>query len=304
MTRNTRHILQFLGVTYFLCWTLAGVYALSGGEWQTGQAYIIALAYMLIPGATAILFQKYIAGEPVRETLAVWFRPNRWFLVAWLLPAFLVIGAIGVGTLFPGVEYSPDLAGFFDRYSDTLTPEQIERMQRNLERYPISPLWIGLLSGLVAGITINAFFALGEELGWRGFLVFRLRGLGFWKMSGLIGVIWGVWHAPIILMGHNYPQRPAAGTAMMVVFALLLTPILTYVRLKSHSTVSAAVFHGSVNGLGGISIMALAGGNELSVGLTGLAGFIVIAGAVMLLVLYDRFLASEPIMFKKHRIAR
>ncbi|MHB9029875.1 MAG: CPBP family intramembrane glutamic endopeptidase, partial [Candidatus Latescibacterota bacterium] len=274
MTRNTRHTLQFVGITFFFCWTLIGVYSLSGGEWQTRQAYTIALIYMLIPGITAILFQKYVAHEPVRETLALWFRPNRWFLAAWFLPAVLALLAVGTGLLLPGVEYSPDLSGFFDRYREVLTPEQVERMQRDMEQFPVSPFWIGLVNGLIAGITINAFFALGEEVAWRGFLVHRLAGLGFWRMAGLTGIIWGVWHAPIILMGHNYPQHPGIGVGMMIVFSLLLTPFLLYVRLKSRSTIAAAIFHGTINGLAGLSILVLAGGNDLTVGITGLAGFL------------------------------
>ncbi len=301
MTRNTRYILQFVGITYFLSWTLIGVFAFSGGRWQTAQAYTIALVYMLIPGLTAIVVQKYLAREPLVETLALRFRPNRWFLVAWLVPVALAIGALGAGVLVPGAGYSPDLSGFFQRYQDLLSPEQIERMRLDMEQYPLSPFWIGLANGLIAGVTINAVFALGEELGWRGLLVHRLSGLGFWKMSGIIGLIWGVWHAPIILLGHNYPQHPAPGVGMMILFSLLLTPLLVYFRLKSRSTVAAAVFHGTINGLAGLSVLMLAGGNDLTVGLTGAAGLATIALADLLLLAYDRFLASEPLMFGPRR---
>jgi membrane protease YdiL (CAAX protease family) len=298
VNRNTRYTLQFIGITFFFCWMLIGVYSLSGGEWQTRPAYIIALVYMLIPGITAILFQKFVTNEPVRETLALWFRPNRWFLAAWILPVFITLLAVGAGLLLPGVDYSPNLSGFFDRYREVLTPEQVARMQRDMEQFPVSPFWIGLVNGLVAGITINAFFALGEELAWRGLLVHRLSGMGFWKMTGLIGLIWGVWHAPIILMGHNYPQHPKAGIGMMIVFSLLLTPLLLYIRLKSGSSVAAAIFHGTINGLAGLSILVIAGGGDLTVGITGIAGFLALAAVILLLAMYDRFLSPEPLMFR------
>jgi len=134
----------------------------------------------------------------------------------------------------------------------------------------------------------------GEELGWRGFLQRELGYLGFWKSSALIGLIWGAWHAPIILQGHNYPQHPVAGVFMMIIFTLLLSPIFSYVRLKSGSVLAAAVIHGSLNGTVGLSVMVIKGGNDLTVGVTGLAGFIVLFIVNAGIFIYDRYPAKDP----------
>ncbi len=150
-------------------------------------------------------------------------------------------------------------------------------MQEQVAAFPVHPIWIGLLQGLVAGITINAVAGFGEELGWRGFLQNELGYLGFWKSSALIGAIWGIWHAPLILQGHNYPQNPVPGVFMMVVFCLLLAPIFSFVRLKAKSVIAAAIIHGSLNATAGLAIMLVAGGSDLLIGITGLAGFIVLA---------------------------
>ena len=61
------------------------------------------------------------------------------------------------------------------------------------------------------GPLINTLFALGEELGWRGFLLPSLLPLGQWRAILMSGLIWGVWHAPAILQGHNYPSQPVLG---------------------------------------------------------------------------------------------
>ena len=53
--------------------------------------------------------------------------------------------------------------------------------------------------GMLAGITINAVVAFGEELMWRGFLLKELKGKGIWRASLIIGSIWGIWHAPLII---------------------------------------------------------------------------------------------------------
>ncbi len=61
------------------------------------------------------------------------------------------------------------------------------------------------------GPLINTLLALGEELGWRGFLLPSLLPLGQWRAILMSGLIWGVWHAPAILQGHNYPSQPVLG---------------------------------------------------------------------------------------------
>lgn len=171
-------------------------------------------------------------------------------------------------------------------------------MKSQAAAFPIHPFWIGLLQGLIAGITINAVAGFGEELGWRGLLQREFGYLGFWKSSGIIGLIWGVWHAPIILQGHNYPQHPLEGVFMMTIFTLLLSPIFSYVRLKAKSVIAAAIIHGSLNATAGLSILVVKGGSDLTIGVTGMAGFIVLALANLGLFAYDRFLAKEPITNK------
>jgi membrane protease YdiL (CAAX protease family) len=221
---------------------------------------------------------------------------NRWFLVAWLLPPVIAFAVLGVSLLFPGVEYSPEMAGMLERFKSGLTPEQLEQMKNQSAALPVHPIWIAFFQGLLAGITVNAVAGFGEELGWRGLLQRELGYLGFWKSSALIGLIWGVWHAPIILQGHNYPQHPAAGVFMMIIFTLLLSPIFSYVRLKAGSVLAAAVIHGSLNGTVGLSVMIIKGGNDLTVGVTGLAGFIVLFIVNAAIFVYDRYLDKEPLL--------
>ena len=67
----------------------------------------------------------------------------------------------------------------------------------------------------VAAPLINTLLALGEELGWRGLLLPELLPLGQRRAILLSGVIWGFWHAPVILQGHNYPSQPVLGVFLM-----------------------------------------------------------------------------------------
>ena len=295
-TVNIRKVLIFVALTFLSSWLLAaGFYAL-GGRLNSPVAVVVLLIYMFMPMTMAIIVQKVIYKEPLKEPLGISFRPNRWFLVGWLLPPVVAFATIGVSLLLPGVEYSPGMAGFFERFGSALTPQQLEEAKRQLAALPIHVIWIALLQGLIAGITINAVAGFGEELGWRGLLQRELGYLGFWRSSALIGLIWGVWHAPIIIQGYNYPQHPLAGVLMMTIFTLLLSPIFSYVRLKAKSVIAAAIIHGSLNGTVGLAIMVIRGGNDLTVGVTGLAGFIVLAVANAGIFIYDRVVASEPVV--------
>lgn len=304
MKVNVRKALIFVALTLFASWLLAAVFYTAGGRLNTLPAFVMLSTYMFMPVAMAVIVQKVIYREPLKEPLGISFRPNRWFLVAWLLPPVVAIATIGASLLFPGIQYSPDMAGFLERFAASLTPEQLEQAQRQLAALPIHLFWVALLQGVLMGITINAVFGFGEELGWRGLLQLEFAPLGFWKSSALIGLIWGVWHAPIIIQGYNYPQHPVAGVFMMTAWTILLSPIFSYVRLKARSVIAAAIIHGSLNATAGLSLMVIEGGNDLTVGLTGLAGFIVLVAVNVAILIFDRFVTKEPITTREQAASR
>ncbi len=276
MFNKYRYPLLFIALTFFINWLLIALFLALGEGWNSTATPLVLVAYMFVPMLVAILVQKLVKHEGVIKPLQVSFKLNRWFLLAWLLPPLLAISALGVSLLLPGVQYTSNMAGLLDIFGQNLSPEQVTQIQAQLEALPISYFWIVLIQGLIAGITVNAVAAFGEELGWRGFLLREFRHLGFWRASLLIGFVWGVWHAPVIMQGHNYPQHPLAGVGMMIIWCMLLTPIFVYVRVKAKSVIAAAIMHGTLNGTAGLALMMVRGGNDLTIGLTGVAGFVVL----------------------------
>jgi len=298
MKKNIKKILFFIGLTFLFNYLLVILYLASGGKWVIPSSLIVTTIYMFIPLFVAVVVQKLIYKESLKKPLGISFKLNWWFLVAWLLPPIVAFATLGISLLFPTVEYSSEMAGMFERLKSVLPPEQLKQMQSQTAALPIHPIWITLLQSLIAGVSINAVAAFGEELGWRGLLQRELNFMGFWKQSAIIGVIWGIWHAPLILQGHNYPQHPLAGILMMTIFTLLLSPIFSYIRIKAKSVIGAAIIHGSLNATAGLSTMVIKGGNDLTVGVTGLAGFIVLIIVNIGLLVYDHVLAKEPIIMK------
>jgi len=91
---------------------------------------------------------------------------------------------------------------------------------------------------------------LGEELGWRGFLTPQLmRYFSFPLTSLIVGLIWSVWHAPLIYL-TKYNAGPYGLDMQMLNFTVMtvgLSFIMTYLHLKSGSVWAAAIFHASHN---------------------------------------------------------
>lgn len=122
---------------------------------------------------------------------------------------------------------------------------------------PPGLLGVAVMFGLVlaVGTTINALFAFGEEFGWRGYLLWELAPLGFWKASLTIGTVWGLWHAPIIVAGYNYPSFPVLGVGVMTLACIAFSPVYTYLVIHARSVLAAALLHGVFNGSAGLVIV-------------------------------------------------
>ncbi len=294
MSLRVKKTLLFILLTFFLDWSMVYLYIVLGGKADSLGIVLLGAAYMFVPMIVAIIIQKAVLKQPLAGPMGISFKVNPWFFVAWFLPPVIAFAVMGVSLLMPGVTFTPDMSGFFNSLSSALTPEQLEQAKEQLASLSVHPIWLILVLSLISGTTINAVLGFGEELGWRGFLLKELSPMGFWKSSALIGFIWGVWHAPLILfMGLNYPQNPQLGVLLMVVWTILMAPFFSYIRIKSRSVIAASIFHGTINAVPGLAIILISGGDYLTVGLTGLAGFIVFALADVLLFIYDRFITKE-----------
>lgn len=273
---RARKIAVFLALTYGISWILGfGFFAL-GGRVNSGAFSAMAVLYMFVPATAVFITQKLIWKEPLRD-LGLGMPRLPWLAVAWLLPLALVIVALALSLFVPGVSLSTGLDGLLANLAGMLSPEEVARAQRELQRTILAKpgvlLLLSLGQVLMAGPTINAVAAFGEELGWRGLLLKELKPIGFWRSSLVIGFLWGLWHLPVIVNGYNYPGHPVAGPIMMTLMTMLLSPLIGYVRLRAESVFAAAVFHGTFNAAATL-VLFLSGGSVLIVGMTGLAGML------------------------------
>ena len=108
---------------------------------------------------------------------------------------------------------------------------------------PVTFLIVGGLQTVVLAPILAIVIAFGEEYGWRGYLQSELVKLGKVRGILLVGLIWGAWHWPIILMGWSYPGYPLAGLLLTVLFTTGLAIVLGFAVLKTGSILLAAYLH-------------------------------------------------------------
>ena len=272
-------VLRFYGLSCLgavVCGIAAGVLA------PLGLGMPAALAMMWTPGLAAIIVRRQ-QGLPLASSLGL--RVGRWkWSIAAALGASALIGLmLPVGAVFPGVQWDPTPAGLLARLG--LSGELADLARAQLEGLPLHPAALALLAAPLAGLTINAVFALGEELGWRGFLHDELAPLGFWRANLLTGAMWGLWHAPLIVQGHNWPDHPFVGVVVMVVACTVLAPILGFFRERSDSVWAATFFHGTLNAAAAAPVLVLDGSSLLAhpLGAVGIVAMVLVNGVIALI---------------------
>lgn len=281
-----KRILLFLLFAFGISWlSAAALYLLDVPYGSMTSVVIVATLYMMAPAAAAIIVKKAIYKEPLKE-LGLNFKKTKWKALFWLplIQLLFCVFTIGIIWLLGNVLEIKEF-GFFS-LDKTLSDQRFQEIAaatgNPIPNIPIPPallLVIAIVSSILIGGVVNFIFTFGEELGWRGFLYNELRHLGFWKSNLIIGTIWGFWHAPIILQGHNYPEHPVEGVFMMVVFCIGLGFIMSWSRAKTNSVFAPAIFHGMVNaGAGGVMLYCYEY-NDLFGNIAGAAG----AGACLLI---------------------
>lgn len=297
MQVNWKKIGTFLLITFGISFTwIYTAYALKFDK-QQNLYLIVILSYMLIPALSAIITQ-YIFKDKIIVPLQIRFKVSYWWVLAWVTPLLIAFAAFGISLFIPGIKYSREMDGMFEVIQNSINsfypkekiPELLSKlpeMHADIASRSLLQIYLYLIGiGLLAGLTSNAIAAFGEELGWRGFLMRHLVPLGFWRSSLLIGLVWGVWHAPLILHGYNYPQYPKIGMFMMVAFCIFYTPIICYIRLKSKSVIAAAIMHGTINGTVMVSFAFLSGTNDITRGILGLPGITILAIVTILMTVF------------------
>jgi uncharacterized protein len=230
---SKRRVLTFIGL--LIAFTVAANYFAS----RAGNSPFASLAIMWAPGLAAIAASiitrrslKHIGWKP-------W--PVKWLAVGWLLPMIYAIPAYAL-VWIGGLGGVP-------------SPRFIERARMILDM-PTQPHWLLISYAFVFITIINLLpamlLSLGEEIGWRGFLVPELTDwIGLRGAAVLSGVIWACWHLPGVLSG-GYGATGTPKGYQVACFATMVVSTavaLAWLRMKSGSIWPVAIAHATHNGL-------------------------------------------------------
>jgi len=186
---------------------------------QAGGMLALAIPLgMFAPMIAALIMRLFVSKEGLKGSLGLW-RSWRYYLAALVAPVIfvtvviLIVQALGLGEF---------------RWSEISWLVYLTLMLKTLPNIP---------------------FTLGEEYGWRGYLLPRLLPLGEIRATLLVGLIWGPWHVPFLLAGLNYP-----GVNLWVAFLVFLFTVVTlsfaytwFYVASSGSVLVVALLHQSNN---------------------------------------------------------
>ena len=291
---NKKRLFLFLAFAFGIAWLVSLVIALKGGLAEspllipslnlTLAAALLAGGVMMAP-ALANLLTRLLTREGKAD---LWLKPARlqspwrFWLLAWVLPALgTILGALLYFALFPSA---------FDRGLGTLRA-MLSAAAPDQNVSPWTYLLVNSLQALLLAPILNALFCFGEEFGWRAYLLPKLMPLGGRRAVLLSGIIWGLWHAPVIAMGHNYGfgyfGAPWTGILLMTVFTVASAAFLSWAVLRAGSVWPAVIGHAAINGISALGVLVLLGSPDTllgpaPVGIIGMAGWLIMAALILL----------------------
>jgi membrane protease YdiL (CAAX protease family) len=234
---SRKPLFTFLGLVSILAALSYAIAFGGGGGNQNGGIILLQLSPLLSAIITKLIYERNVRG------LGWKWGKTRYQLASYVIP-------FGFGLVSFGLVW---LLGFGGFYNEVFVAEAQVNIDNSFGLTIASPaiviLALVLLNGTI-GLVPATIFAIGEEVGWRGFLVPELyKNNNFTKTSLISGVIWAVYHFPLLIFLYA-PSRNISPWPLFV-FAIIasigMSTIMAWLRLKSGSVWTAVIFHGSLN---------------------------------------------------------
>ena len=215
LSQIKKEIITYVILTFSL--SLIGYYLVINSKVIGISPFIAMLCLMWCPALSAIItslaYEKNIRGIGWKLGRV------RWLVIGYTLPICYSTLAYGIIWLFGFAIINPNYQ-------------------------------FNIFSLIILGTLFNIAFAAGEEIGWRGFLVphlYKLTG-SFTKTSLITGIIWSVWHFPLIISGVYLAKMPMDFQLLFLVITVTaMTFPISWLRLKSGSVWPAVLLHASHN---------------------------------------------------------
>jgi membrane protease YdiL (CAAX protease family) len=255
--RDRRALIWFLIFAFaptWSVWTLLWVMCVHASD--TVRFALFGTAGMYFPGLAALGVQRFILKEGLGTSTLFRIGRARFYLWAWMLFPILIVITVCLDLSTNTAQLDRDFSHLQSLFAVAGRPPPAD-----LRQFAIGQL----MTALLIGPPLHALTTIGEEVGWRDFLLRRLIRTGFNEWTALLisGAIWGLWHIPVILLGLEYVNNPFLGIPVFVVYATLVGIILGWLQLASGSVWVPAIAHGSINAVQRALLVFITGYNGL-----------------------------------------
>ena len=307
---NYSKILLFLGLSFglsILSLFLPGMILEDGSFFEP---LLKLLMYCWAPAAAAIITQKYIyKGSMARYG---WNRKRfsfSWMALTLILPVGIVFGTVltvfllgnvlrlpGFGEVIMGMgdsailfanSFSTEMAaigGILGEVFNHSAPPFVIQMPQEVWML----FFLILIAGIIGGTTINLLFNVGEEVGWRGFMLAETKSLGFMGSNFIIGGLWGLWYIPLLFDLSSVNSEMMGELGALMGYSVSLAYVMAYLSIKTRSIYASATFHGVLNNIAILSMFFIWGENPLFGSIKGLAGMFVFLFLTFLIIRFDK----------------
>jgi uncharacterized protein len=278
-----RGIGLYVFLTFGLTWTADFIMIARGVRFDKPPIWALAVlaGTMWFPAISAYAVRRWVTHEGFGDA-GMRIGPWRIYLVI-LIAAPLVFMAVYLSSWMLGTAHlDVTLSNWWAQVRASLGPTIPNEVILPAPRVLLS---IVLISSVSIGPLQTALLTFGEEFGWTGYLLPKLLPLGKWGAAVIYGLIWGLWHGPIIAKGYNYPGHPSSGVPLMALFTIALALIQASLRLRYKSVLLTTWLHACANAQGhGIFPMLFAVANPLWGGITSVIG-IAVTGVIGVILL-------------------
>jgi uncharacterized protein len=202
----------------------------------------------------------------------------------WRYLALAPVVPLAIGLIAYGIAWTTGLARF-DPQPVGLVPTLVGENASPVTIFLVILAWAATIGTITAAVS-----AAGEEIGWRGYMLTRLIDAGVPRPILVSGVIWGLWHVPLILGGILYADSPSPvlAAALFVVSATSFAYVLSRMRLETGSIWPVIALHAAYNSIiqTAFAPVTTGAGAPLWVGME--AGILVVLATVVVAVIFSR----------------
>jgi uncharacterized protein len=232
-SRSRNQVLQYL-LLVFLYSSVFYYLTLSSGSLGNGRGlYVLGLMWCpALAAMTTLRRNRRSIGD-----LGWKWGETKYQIQSWFIPL-----------LYAGIAYTIVWIAGFGRFGN---PEYLQGLARSMHLH--GPAWVSSATGILLigtfGLIRGVASAVGEEIGWRGFLVPELsRTFSFTTTAFISGIVWSVWHYPILIFGDYNAGTPTwYGLMCFTVMVVSGSFVFAWMRLKSGSLWTGAILHASHN---------------------------------------------------------